>query len=107
MTPVIATETLIVKSANGEDFTVDLNKVSNSVFAKELDFSRLKCHLAMLNGNIHQALPEVKRVTNVRTMCSSTHRSTLSEVHKLVRLYRTVPITSVTSESRAAMKVES
>ena len=51
---------------------------------------------------MHLALPEVKKVTSVRTICeamqANMNRELLSEVHKLIRLYLTVPITSATSE---------
>ena len=93
MAPVIAMENLIVKSANGEEFTEDLEKVSGSVFGKDFDIPRLKRHLAMLNDIIHQALPKVKRITSICTVCSamflSNYRSTFTEIHKLLRLYLT------------------
>ena len=51
---------------------------------------------------IHQALPEVKKVTSVCTICeamkSPPYRIMLSEVHRLLRFYLTVPITSSMSE---------
>ena len=51
---------------------------------------------------IHQAIPEVKRITIIRTVCStmllSNYRSTFTEIHKLLRLYLTVPIISNISE---------
>ena len=81
---------------------MELGKVSSSVFGKDLDFTKLNRQLAMLNDIIHQALPEVKKVTSIRTVCSamasSNYRSTFNEIHKLLRLYLTVPITSATSE---------
>ena len=47
-------------------------------------------------------MPTVKRVTSIRTvcsaMCTSSHRDTFSELHNLIRLYLTVPVTSATSE---------
>ena len=51
---------------------------------------------------IHVELPDVKRVTNIRTICTAMeahrNRSMLSEVHKLLRLFLTIPVTSSTSE---------
>ena len=45
---------------------------------------------------------EVRHVTSVRTVCEAmnknAHKSLLSEVHKLLRLYFTIPITTSTSE---------
>ena len=52
-----------VKSANDEEFTEDLEKVSSSVFGKDFDIPKLKHHLAMLNDIIHLALPTVKKIT--------------------------------------------
>ena len=40
MAPVIAMENLIVKSANDEEFTEDLEKVSGSVFGKDFRHSK-------------------------------------------------------------------
>ena len=72
------------------------------MFRDDLDLDRLEKHLGILMDDIHEALPEVKKVTSVRTVCESmkthTYRTLISEVHKLLRLYLTVPITSSTSE---------
>ena len=65
MAPLGVIEDAIVKSANGEEFMVELGMVSSSVFGKDLDFPKLNCHLAMLKDIIHQALPEVKKVTSI------------------------------------------
>ena len=68
------------------------------MFKADLDYDGLKKHLGDV---IHQALPEVKKVTSVHiceAMKSPPYRTMLSEVQKLLRLYLTVPITSSTSE---------
>ncbi len=102
LTPLVAMEQLIVKAANGEPVPDELDTLSASVYAKDLDLPWLKRHLTVLPDIVSQALPLVKRVTTIRTVCtamlSGTHRSTFDEVHKLLRLYLTVPITSATSE---------
>lgn len=76
--------------------------MKESVFKGDLNFDSLERHLGVLVDAIHQALPQVKRVTSVRTICDAMkcdpYRTMLSEVHKLLRLYLTVPITSSTSE---------
>ena len=47
-------------------------------------------------------IPEVKEVTSIRTMCEAmctlAYQLMFPEVHSLLRLYFTVPITSSTSE---------
>ena len=49
-------------------------------------------------------LPDVKRVTNIRTICTAMeahrNRNMLSEVHKLLRLFLTIPVTYSLSERR-------
>jgi len=53
----------------------------------------------------------VSKVTSIRTICEAmntqaVYKSMLSEVHNILRLYMTVPITSATSErSFSALKV--
>ena len=54
---------------------------------------------------IRQTLPQVKKVASIRTICeaikSPPYQNMLSEVHKLMKLYLTVSITSSTSSERA------
>lgn len=45
----------------------------------------------------------MRKVTSIHTVCdalntSTTYKQMLSEVHKLLRLYQTVPVTTATSE---------
>ena len=60
---------------------------------------------------IRQVLPTVIKVTFIRTICEAmnsqvVYKSMLSEVHNILRLYLTMPITSATSErSFFALKV--
>ena len=59
-------------------------------------------HLGILVDVIHQALPQVKKVTTVLTiyeaMNKGPYKVMLKEVHKLLRLYYTIPITSSSSK---------
>ena len=101
---LIAMEHLLIKSANGEVFTEQLKHVHDSVYKDDLDFNKLQRHLAFLTDVVHEALPKVKKVTVIQTICEAmkahANRNLLSEVHKLLRLYLTIPITSATSEKR-------
>jgi len=60
-------------------------------------------NLAELNV-IKQGTPYVKKMTNIQIICEAmnvqghVYKTMLSEVHKLLRLYLTVPISSATSE---------
>ncbi|KAI8511315.1 zinc finger, MYM-type [Branchiostoma belcheri] len=100
--PLVAMENLILDAANGCDFEDHMDTVRMSVFGKDIDSAKLTRHLSMLPDLIEQALPDVRKVTSIRTVCSvmatGSHRTTFSETHKLLRLYLTVPITSATSE---------
>ena len=102
MTPVLGLESLLLKAANGEDSSKEFKLVKDSVFNDDLSFDKLERQLAILVDTVHLALPDVKKVTSVRTICEAmrahANRELLSEVHKLIRLYLTVPITSATSE---------
>ena len=103
MEPVLALESLLLKSANGECFDEQLKKVKESVFQSDLDFDRLQKQLGVLVDVIRQALPSVTKVTKVRTICDAmnvqdTYKEMFTETHKLLRLYLTIPITSSTSE---------
>ena len=79
------------------------------MFKSGFCIEKLKRELGVLIDAIHVALPNVKKVTSTRTiseaMCTYANRQMLTEVHKLLRLYFTIPITSSTSEqSFSALK---
>ena len=94
-------ESLLIKSANGECHADELKTVKESVFKEDLNFDSLERHLGVLVDVIHLALPQVKKVTSIQTICDAIkcdpYRSMLSEVHKLLQLYLTVPITTFTT----------
>ena len=71
MQPVLTIESLLIKSANGECHTDELRTMKESVFKGDLNFDSLERHLGVLVDAIHQALPQVKRVTSVRTICDA------------------------------------
>ena len=97
MQPIVAMESLLIKCSNGETYVKGSNLVQESVFQNDLDFQRLEKQLTVLVDVIHEGLPAVKKITSVRTICEAmkTHayKTLLSGVHKLLRLYLTVPIT--------------
>ena len=82
---------------------IESNYIENSVFRSDFDFDRLRNQLAILVV-VHESLPSVKEVTSTRTICEAiatkvhANRKLLTEIHKLLRLYLTIPITSRTSE---------
>ena len=101
--PVLALEGLILNAANGDDYSSSLSYIKTSCFNSDLDFDVLHRQLLLLQDVISQELPTVKHVTTVRTVCEAlnskeTYKSLFSEVHSLLRLFLTIPITSATSE---------
>ena len=100
---VLALEQLLIKAANGEVYDDELDVIKNSEYKDDLDLLSCTRHLPLLQDVIKQATPCVKRVTFVHTICeamnsNSSIKATLPSVHKILRLYLTVPVTCATSE---------
>ena len=78
----------MIKSANGESCVEEFKIVQGSVFQKDVDFDRLDKQLSILVDVVHEALPAVKKVTSVRTICEAmkmrAYRTLLSKVHSPV-----------------------
>ncbi len=94
-------ETLLIDNANRKEVVPQ-----NTLYQKDIDFSKLSLHLKMLPDAI-KAVPldgiTVCEVTIVQTLFDvfnkqASFKMMLSEVHKLVLLYLTVPVTTVTAE---------
>ena len=102
LAPVLDLESLLMNASNGKYFDAEFDVVKKSCYCSDCDFDALYKQLPLLGDMIRQALPEVKLVTSVRTVCDAmnsqaVYKSLFSEVHKLLRLYLT-PITSATAE---------
>ena len=95
MQPVLSMESLLLKSANGEKHSVELEQFTASVFKDDLSIEKLDRELAILVDEFNVDLPHVERVTSIHTICEEmrahANRQMLSEVHKLLRLYLTIP----------------
>ena len=70
---------------------------------KDIERTCLKPHLPLLQGVIRQFDPQIKMVTSVKTICeamasNSVYQTMLPSVHLLLCLYKTIPISSATSE---------
>ena len=99
----MALESLLLKAANGQCFEEQLQTVRESCYSGDFNFDDLKRHLLLLVDIIKQGTPSVKEVTSIRTICDAMNsqpvfKSMLHEVHNLLRLYLTVPISSATAE---------
>ena len=101
--PVANLEKLLVSAANRNDVSEHLEELQRSCFWTDIDCRRLGHQLYVVHDTVRTALPEVRQVTNIRTMCevfikTPITKTLLGEVHKLLRLYLTLPVASATSE---------
>ena len=92
---VLALEELLLRAANGQEFSNEVNE-----YKKDFYFSQLQTQLLILPQVIKQSS---KKVTVIRTISEAmeserVHKKLLPEVHRLIRLYFTVPVTTSTSE---------
>ena len=93
----------MIKCANG-DFQYIVPEGIKDFLKDDVDLARLHIQLCMLLDMIKAAFnSSVKPVTNVRTIASAMLESEvfqkmLTEVHKLLVLYFTFPVTTSTAE---------
>ena len=100
---VIDIESLLLDSANG--ITRDIPDSITNTYRSDIDKERLSLHLQMLPDAVKQysvsTLP-IKKVTSVRTLCDVLNfggiKQLLSQVHILLQLFLTIPVTTATSE---------
>ena len=100
---VVDLERLLLDSANG--ITTDIPESITATYRGDIDKERLSLHLQMLPDAIKQyrasGLP-IKKVTSVRTLCDVLNfggtKQLLSQVHVLLQLFLTIPVTTATSE---------
>ena len=99
---IITLESLLMKSANGDSCVQELSDMKESIFSTDVCMDKLENQLRIVVDVIRVELPEVKKVTRIRTICDAmaqhVNKDLLSEVHLLLRLCLTFPITSSTSE---------
>ena len=104
-------ETLLIDSANGKD--VSIPREVSDLYKDDIDFQKLELHLQMLPDAIKCTPLDgiyIREVTRVQTICDifnqqSSIKALLSEVHKLVLIYLTIPVTTATAErSFSALK---
>ena len=86
-----------MKSANGDSCVQELSDMKESIFSTDVCMDKLENQLTIVIDAIRVELPEVKKVTSIRTICDAmaqhVNKDLLSEVHLLLRLYLTFPIT--------------
>ena len=103
MKVVIDIERLLHDSANG--ITRDIPESITDMYKSDIDQERLSLHLQMLPDAVKQYsvsnLP-ITKVTSIRTLCDvlnfGSFKQLLSQVHILLQLFLTIPVTTATSE---------
>ena len=98
---VLGLESLLLKAANGDNYESELESVRNGCFASDLKLPSLQKQLPLLVDVAKQGF--VRKGTSIRTISDAmndnpSNKVLLSEIHKLLRLYLIVPVTSATSE---------
>ena len=99
---VLSIEQALMKASNGADYEGEVAHLRESCYKHDIDWSDLMRHLPMLQ-DIIKKYTSVKQVTSITTICDAMNsndifKEMLPTVHQLLRLYKTIPITSATSE---------
>jgi len=82
------------------DFSEHLEELQRSYFGTDIDCGRLGHQPYRVHDAVKTTLPEVRQVTNIRTICEAFNKTPvtktlLGEVHILLRLYLTfIPVAS-------------
>ena len=96
-------EKLLVGAANSNDFSEHLEELQRSYSETDIDYGHFWHKLHLVHDAVKTTLPEVRQVTNIRTICEAFNKTPvtktlLEEVHKLLQLYSILPVASATSE---------
>ena len=97
-------EVVLIDSANGKAATLTNEFVS--LYAKDIDIEKLNLQLKLLPDAVKTVSPngiQICQVTRIQTLCDilntqSCLKTLLSEVHKLLKIYLTIPVTTASSE---------
>lgn len=98
---VLCLESLLIKAANGAPYENELASLRDNCFASDLNLPALEKQLPLLVDAAKQGF--VREVKSIRTISDAmnanpSYKVILSEIHKLLRLYLIIPVTSATSE---------
>ena len=101
---VVDLEQAIVRAGNGEKGV--LPEAIKHLYKYDLDMDRLATHLHMLQDVLKrygESAGRTIKVTNVRTVCQAMNdvpgaKALLSEIHRFLKLFLTIPVTTATSE---------
>ena len=101
---VVDLEQAIVRAGNGEKGV--LPEAIKDLYKDDIDMDRLATHLHMLQDVLKrygESAGRTIKVTNVRTVCQAMNdvpgaKALLSEIHRFLKLFLTIPVTTATSE---------
>ena len=97
-------EAVLMDSANGKAVTLTNEFVL--LYAKDIDMEKLNLQLKLLPDAVKTISPDgiqIRQVTRIQTLCDILNtqnclKTLLSEVHKLLKIYLTIPVTTASSE---------
>lgn len=74
---VLAIEKLLISAANGKTYDEHLKTIRESCYKEDFNFSELQKQLPLLVDVIKHAIPLVKTVTSIRTICEAMNTQTV------------------------------
>ena len=101
-------EAMLISSANGMPCT--LPPRFKDIYDKDIDIQKLSLQLQLLPDAIKSSTSKIKEVTRIQTICDVLNdqpgvKNLLTEVHKLLRITYTIPVTTASAErSFSALK---
>ena len=78
--PVLLLESVLLNAANSLNYKDQLAIVQQSCYKDNFNFSRLESQLGLLADAIKIALPSVRKITIVRTICDAINAQTVYKV---------------------------
>ena len=101
-------EAILLKSANGNPGSFP--NTFQETFSDDIDMQKLSLQLQILPDAIRSNAKDLQEVTQVQSICDVLNeqpgiKKLLTEVHKLIRIYYTIPVTTASAErSFSALK---
>ena len=104
-------ETLLTDSANGK--SISISPKFKRLYGNDINMEKLLIHLQMLQDVVKSVRLDgilIKQATRVHTLCDIFNhqpglKNILTEVHKLLKIYLTIPVTTSSAErSFSALK---
>ena len=103
MPSVLAVEQALLKATNGKSCEAEISFLAKSCYKNDIDWSDFSRDIPILNDVVKKGCPNVKKVTSIDTICEAMNsnnifKEMLPNIHQVICLYLTVPVTSATSE---------